>query len=253
MNKINHILIITGGVQQPEFLQECCEQELFDYVIAVDGALELVDRLALPIHCLVGDFDTVSEGLLKKYKGKEKLYVEQHIPEKDETDTELALRIAMEKNAADITIVGATGGRLDHFLGNLHILLQPLRRNIPCFLLDPWNRIRLVEEYCAFSEEDAFGTYISFLPFTDEVQDVSLIGFKYPLDHACLKKGNTLGVSNERIASRAEVRLGKGILICVESQDMKDKDAVRQGKRDSALAMLRRNEVADAEKTGSDQ
>lgn len=224
MNNRNHILIITGGVQQPEFLQECCEKETFDYVIAVDGALELIDRLSIPIHCLVGDFDTVSLDILKKYERKENLYVEQHIPEKDETDTELALRIAMEKNAADITIVGATGGRLDHFLGNLHILLQPLRRNIPCSLLDPWNRIRLVQEYCVFSEENAFGTYISFLPFTDEVQDVSLTGFKYPLNHACLKKGNTLGVSNERIASKAEVRLGKGILICVESQDMGSKE-----------------------------
>lgn len=252
MNNRNHILIITGGVQQPEFLQECCEKEPFDYVIAVDGALELIDRLAIPIHCLVGDFDTVSLDILKKYKRKENLYVEQHIPEKDETDTELALRIAMEKNAADITIVGATGGRLDHFLGNLHILLQPLKRNIPCLLLDPWNRIRLVQECCVFSEENAFGTYISFLPFTDEVQNVSLTGFKYPLDHACLKKGNTLGVSNERIASRAEVRLGKGILICVESRDVCSKEIVRQGKS-GALAKLRRNEVTDAEKTGSDQ
>ena len=218
MNKST--LIIAGGVFSKHLLQECLERERFDYIIAVDGAIDYIEEVGLSVHCIVGDFDTVNAALLNKYIKKKNLYVEQHRPEKDETDTELALHIAMKRGSKKITILGATGGRLDHFIGNLHLLLQPLQREIPCVLLDQWNRIRLINHNMVLSEKDAFGTYISFLPFTDEVQDVSLIGFKYPLYHRNLKKGNTLGVSNERIASEARIHIGNGILICIESRDM---------------------------------
>lgn len=217
---MNNTLIIAGGCLSKEFLQDCLKKEPFDYVIAVDGALVYVEEAGVPINCLVGDFDTVSSELLSQYMKMDELYIERHCPEKDESDTELALRIAMNHGSEKITILGATGGRLDHFIGNLHLLLQPLQRNIPCFLIDKWNRICLVDSYKKFIEKEQFGKYISFLPFTDSVKDVSLIGFKYPLHHANIDKGITLGVSNERAASVAEVYVGKGILICVESKDI---------------------------------
>lgn len=217
---MNNTLIIAGGCLPKSFLQKYLEEATFDYVIAVDGALAYVDEAGVPINCLVGDFDTVCADLLNQYRKQENLYIERHRPEKDETDTELALRIAMNYGSKTITILGATGGRLDHFIGNLHLLIQPLKRKIPCFLVDEWNRICLIDHYSQFTEKDQFGKYISFLPFTDEVLDVSLTGFKYPLHHANIKKGITLGVSNERSASVAEVCIEKGILICIESKDV---------------------------------
>ncbi len=234
MSERNRILIVSGGIAQPEFVRRHWKAHPYDYVIAADGALSLIDALGLPLHCLVGDFDSVPECLLEQYEKKGTVTVERHSPQKDETDTELAMRIALEKNASSIAVIGATGGRLDHFLGNLHLLLQPLDKNIPCVLLDEWNRIRLIRGGWEFSKEDAFGTYISFLPFTDEVSDVSLEGFLYPLCHADLKKGNTLGVSNEQAAKRARVQVGKGILICVESRD-------RQQRPGTGIETERRN------------
>ena len=214
---MNNIAIIAGGCLSKKFLQDYFQKEKFDYVIAVDGALAYVDEAGVSINCLVGDFDTVCSELLNQYMKKDGLYIERHRPEKDETDTELALRIAINQGCKKITILGATGGRLDHFLGNLHLLLQPLERNIYCELVDQWNRICLVHHHKCFKEK--FGKYVSFLPFTDEVLDITLEGFKYPLCHANMKKGNTLGVSNEIIAPLAEVHIGNGILICIESRD----------------------------------
>lgn len=220
---MNKTLIITGGCLSKDFLQQVVKEATFDYVIAVDGALAYVEEAGVPIHCIVGDFDTICPEILKHYMKNDELYIERHRPEKDETDTELAMQIAMNRGSEEIVILGATGGRLDHFLGNLHLLLQPLKRNISCFILDEQNRICLIDKKKQFAEQEQFGTYISFLPFTDEVTDVCLTGFKYPFVHGNMKKGNTLGISNERIAPIAEVQIGTGILMCIESRDRKRK------------------------------
>ena len=53
---------------------------------------------------------------------------EVHQPEKDETDTELALNRAMASGCGEIAVLGATGGRLDHMLGNIHLLYPCLQK-----------------------------------------------------------------------------------------------------------------------------
>lgn len=213
------ILIVLGGKLSDNFLKEMYETYQADYVIVADGALAAMDRTGLLFQSLVGDFDTVAPELLQKYEYRLGLYVERHIPEKNETDSELAIRIALKKQPTQIIILGATGGRMDHAIGNIHLMYQCMKQGIPCTIYDEWNKIQLIEKEAVLEKKTAYGTYVSFLPFLESAQDVTLEGFRYPLTHADLEKGTTLAISNEIEADRASVTVEKGILICIESRD----------------------------------
>lgn len=212
-------LIITGGKLEDSFLLQFLEKESFEYVIIVDGALEIANRVGLDFDCLVGDFDTVSKDVLAQYTSRKDILIDQHMPEKDETDTELAIHLAIEKKASHITILGATGGRIDHLIGNIHLMKQSLDASIPCVMVDTRNRIQLLNKATVFHKASQYGTYISFLPYTDCATGICLIGFKYPLNDAILTKGNTLGISNEMVSNVCKLEMETGILICIESCD----------------------------------
>lgn len=213
------IAIIAGGELDSSFLLPFIQREQFEYVIAVDGALAFTFEHRIPIQAAVGDFDTIAEETLQKVTAQDGLYVERHVPEKDETDTELALHIAMKRNPKSITILGAAGGRLDHFLGNMQILLQPLRADIPCAIVDACNRIHLHKESFVIHRAEQFGKYVSLLPWTPNVENLSLIGFQYPLSHVIMEQGDSLGISNELCAETGTVQFDSGVLVCIESKD----------------------------------
>ena len=61
--------------------------------------------------------------------------------------------------------------------------------------------------------------FISLIPLTTQVTGVTLKGFKYLLQDATLTIGESIGISNEQIEKRAEIKLKDGILICIESKD----------------------------------
>lgn len=145
--------------------------------------------------------------------------MERHIPEKNETDSELALRIALSKQPTEIIILGATGGRMDHTIGNIHLMYQCMKQGIPCAIYDEWNKIQLIQNETVLDKKTSYGTYVSFLPFFESAQGVTLKGFRYPLTDANLEKGTTLAISNEIEAESASVVVEKGVLICIESKD----------------------------------
>lgn len=220
------IAIIAGGELDEGFLLPFIEQEQFGYVIAVDGALAFTAQWNIPIQAAVGDFDTVSESVLAQYVHQDGLYIERHQPEKNQTDTELALQIAMKRQPESITILGGTGGRLDHFLGNLQILLQPLKAGIPCAMVDACNRLMLHKRSFVVCQDTQFGTYVSLIPFTRAVRNLTLEGFRYPVQHMALVQGNSLGISNEVSEKIGRVTFDEGILICIESRDRKKHTSV---------------------------
>ena len=215
-------LIVTGGALDLEFARSFLEKEHFDKVIAVDAGLESVDALRLVPDYVVGDFDTVKGAVLEKYRQMPFIVWEQHKPEKNETDTELARSRALTLDCSKITFLGATGGRFDHMLGNLHTLYACLEKGTEACLLDRQNKIYLLDEGKTFYKKDLWGKYVSFLPYTEQVKGITLTGFKYPLKKKDLTRGYEVGlcISNELAEESACLEFDEGILICVESRDM---------------------------------
>ncbi len=213
-------LIVTGGILDYDFAGRFLENRRFDKIIAVDGGLAALSRLHLKPDAIVGDFDTVSEDVLAQYKcSREEIAWETHKPEKDETDTELALNTAIGLGCTRLILLGATGGRMDHFIGNLHLLYACLKKGVEAAIVDEKNWITVIEKGRTFQAEALWGKYISFLPLCGEVKKITLTGFKYPLFEKDIDLGTSLCISNELTGTNGAIDFESGTLICIQSHD----------------------------------
>ncbi len=226
-------LIVTGGKLDPAFAGDFLRKWAgpgenaaagnfgFDCVIVADGGLELAEMLALTPTAVVGDFDSVKPEVLEKYRSASRILWDVHKPEKDETDTELAIGTAMKLGCGRLVILGATGGRLDHELSNIHLLKSCLDAGVDAALYDAQNRVSLLTRERVFHRDGIYGKYISFIPMTEKVRGIRLTGFKYPLSGRDISIGREAGlcVSNEIVEDTAVIRIDDGILICIESKD----------------------------------
>lgn len=226
------ILIITGGRIDEDFALNFLKEAYFEHIIVVDGALAFVEKVENTIgkiqnfDYLVGDFDTISPEILEKYLNRGNLTVRRFNPEKDNTDTDIALKLAVELCQSvegavrpEIVFLGATGTRADHMLANLQLLEQAHGAGVEAVIADQYNRIRLVEDACTIQKDEQFGHYVSLIPITETLEAVTLKGFKYPLSRHTVYRGDSLCVSNELIEAVGNISIEKGRAYLIESRD----------------------------------
>ena len=215
-------LIVTGGSIEDAFALKFLKENPCDLTIAADSGMEFFYRNGLVPDEIVGDFDSVKSGVLEFFKeNNPNIKIRKFQPEKDETDTELAIRTAIDADCKKIWLLGATGTRIDHLLGNIHLLGMAMERDCECIMLDSCNRIRMLNQGMTIRREEQYGDYISLFPFTPTVKGLTLRGFKYPLEKYELQCYHSLGVSNEISEEKAEISFEEGILLMVESKDKK--------------------------------
>ena len=118
------ILIITGGTVDYEWAKDWLSAKTYDYCIAADSGLVHADKLGIRVDYILGDYDSVNERLLDTYKKDTQTVT--YPPEKNYTDTHLAVITALKHHPAAIDILGATGTRYDHALTNIFIMKQAL-------------------------------------------------------------------------------------------------------------------------------
>lgn len=212
-------LIISGGSLEEDFASAYLKDQNFDMIIAVDSGLKGALDLGLSVDAAVGDFDSADPLTLAEGHEHREIHWEVHRPEKDETDTELALRKAMALGCEEIAVLGATGGRADHMMGNVQLLFQCLQKGVFAYLADPQNKIYLLDGEREYQKGQVWGKYISFLPLTERVYGITLEGFKYPLKDRDIEIGTSLCISNELSEERGRITFRDGVLICVEAHD----------------------------------
>lgn len=212
-------VIIAGGVLNLEFAKAHLKQHSYDCYIAVDNGLAYMDQLGLMPDVMVGDFDTASDDLVTRYKKFNNIEFIDLKPEKDETDMESAIDYTIPMGYNKVVLLAAMGGRFDHTLANLHMLYRLLQHGIHGTMVDEHNCIYLVERSHTLKKDKLYGKYISLLPFTSDVTNLTLEGFKYPLEDFHLRAGTSIGVSNEVVKPECNITFQKGVVIVVEAQD----------------------------------
>ena len=210
-------LIVSGGNVEKDSFNEIYLNNKFDYIIASDRGLEILDKLNIRPDYIIGDFDSIDKKVLNKYINLDVIIKELN-PEKDYTDTHMAIKLAIELESTYITILGAIGTRLDHTISNINILKEALDKNIECKIIDNKNEIQLINKKTILKKDNNY-KYISLIPLTTKVEGITLKGFKYQLSNAVLEIGHSIGVSNEQIDEMAEIDFKKGILILIKSKD----------------------------------
>lgn len=218
---MNSCVIVTGGKLDVQFAFEFMKEEQPKLLIAADKGLAFFEETGMLPTRIVGDFDTLGMELLPKYEALG-VPIQTYDPVKDATDTEIAVRLAMELGADQITLLGASGGnRLDHLFGNVMTMMIPEKEGIPCFMVDPHNRLRILTKPLDICRKEQYGKYISLVPLTTDVYGVTLTGFRYPLWDARLGVENfgSLGISNELTEDHGRIDFRSGILLMLECKD----------------------------------
>ena len=203
--------IYTGGAVDPAYITEHPKGE--DLLIAADGGWKNAELMGERPTVLLGDLDSLGEGNVPR--NVELIRVPA---EKDLTDTQLAVELALQRGAREIVIIGGLSGRLDHTLSNLAILQHLEALHVRCVINDGFNRARFLRNGSTLLGRSAY-PYLSLLAADPVVKGVDAEGVKYPLKNAKLRRDHQYAVSNEMTGNCALLSVKKGGLYMIESRD----------------------------------
>lgn len=181
-------------------------------IICCDGAAKKLRQYGMKPDVIIGDMDSLETKLVNEYE-KENVEIVRYPANKDYTDTELALDYAFNLKPAIVYIWGALGGRIDHILANVYLLIKAGQVGINTRLIDEFCEAFIARENDAIT--DAVGCTVSLLPLSDEVCGITLSGFAYPLSRENLCMGQTRGLSNIIKESPAVIEYQSGVLLIV--------------------------------------
>ena len=215
--------IVSGGELEKEFVLSVLKESDVNCIIAVDRGMEFLYENKIDPSYIVGDFDSVKEEVARYYRDETTVPIRQYDPEKDASDTEIAVRFAVTLGCQELLILGATGGRIDHLWANIQTLVIPFRAGIDARILDSGNQIRLLGEEARLRKEDAFGKYFSVFPLGGEIYRFNITGAKYPLRDHVLTPYDSLCVSNQIEGEEAVISFSAGIVILMETRDKEEK------------------------------
>lgn len=218
------VVIVAGGDIDIEFtrgfINEWDESSLF--IIACDRGYEACEAMGIKPDLVVGDFDSADNGCYERAVATG-VEVRKLNPVKDDTDAEAALDIAFTRTAEndDIYLLGATGTRIDHLLGNIGLIGKGLKNHRAVKLVDSHNYLEMIEpgEAYVLHRDDQFGKYVSVYPFMSQVKGLNMRGFKYPVENGNIDGFSTLTISNELVADSGEISIQEGCLIVMQTRD----------------------------------
>ncbi len=176
-------------------------------VVAADAGLDRAIALGVEPDLVVGDMDSLTDrGLLARFAPERVLTFPT---DKDETDTEIGLRVLGERGCDDVTLAGGGGGRIDHLLAIAGLFERP---RPPRHWLTEGAEMHLVTDRAAFTGWQ--GSTVSVFPLGDGASGLASEGLRWPLNGLAMRRGWP-GVSNVAIADPVRVRVAKGRVLVV--------------------------------------
>ncbi|MBB5172123.1 thiamine diphosphokinase [Texcoconibacillus texcoconensis] len=212
-------IVVAGGPisHMPRFTEVKKRYPNANWVGVDRGAYHIVEA-GIELLQAFGDFDSLSEDerdVLSLHTVKRDVYPR----EKDRTDLDIALNWVVQQNPTSVTILGATGGRLDHFMVNIHLLTKHDYVKHQIVIEDVNNRVRVEQPGTYCLPNSGRYRYVSFIPLTDVVSGLTLDGFYYPLNDEQIIRTSSLTISNEWKEDKGFFSFTDGILTVIESRD----------------------------------
>ena len=208
--------VIVSGGKAPSLVLLKNELKDADTLICVDSGGDFLKDCGIVPNYLVGDFDSINKVSLEYFKNSE-CEILEYPKDKDFTDTELALELALKLNSDSIIFLGCTGTRIDHLFGNLGLLRICLEERVEAYIKDDNNSVMLTDKPLKIFGEP--GSTFSLQAFSEAVTNLTLKGSKYPLSNHKLRLGDPLTISNQFLNSEVNLEFSKGILMVLFSRD----------------------------------
>ena len=204
MPKSHPVLIANGPIRWTE--ASAVLAAAAKPLLAADGGANHLGRIGLRPDAVIGDLDSISPGI-RKFIGEERMI---HRPDQDRTDLDKALEYAFDELVlARLTVFGATGGRLDHAVGNLGLLAKRALGERLVFAADDHRIVAVTGEH-AFNAEP--GETWSFFTFDPEVR-VTVEGVKWAIADTAIDLAGNPSISNEAASDRVRVRAEGGAVV----------------------------------------
>jgi thiamine pyrophosphokinase len=196
--------------------------EGIEFVVAADGGARHARTLGVTIDQWVGDGDSIDPAELARLEASG-VPLAHARADKDESDTELALRLAAHRAPDGVVIVGALGGaRFDHAVANLGLPVIGAASGTPVILLSETARVGWLLAPAPDGGPETWalvgrpGDLVSLLPLGVGVEGVTTHDLVYPLADEPLPAGTTRGLSNVIAAPGASLELRSGALLIIE-------------------------------------
>ncbi|KAL7719725.1 Thiamine pyrophosphokinase [Entamoeba marina] len=213
MKKTPTAVIFTGGhydehEDAKDFYLNIANQG--NVLICADSGANYIYKLGLQPLVIVGDMDSISKEVKEAFKEVEQV---KYRPDKDYTDTEIAIEKAREYGYKNIYICGGIGSRFDHSLANV-MMLKKLN-NEGCFttIINYYQEIFFHRNGCCISNKN--GWTASLLSISELVEDVVLDGFQFPITNENIIQGVSRTVSNVITSDVASIHIKSGDLLVV--------------------------------------
>ncbi len=203
------VLFLAGKAPSEKLIRSCCAGA--DFIVCADDGIEPCLKAGFSPDIAVGDMDSVSGEVIKafEYGGG----TVQRLPvAKCDTDGYAALRHVFKKQVAELTILGGQGGRFDHALGNVYLLVAAEKAGISARMLEDWGEIRVTNGQRTFHGQ--VGDLLSLLPLGDACVAQSS-GLAYPLENLRLTIDYPLGLSNVFTQTAPHIEVTEGWIISV--------------------------------------
>ncbi|GAX07816.1 thiamine pyrophosphokinase [Secundilactobacillus silagincola] len=215
---MTHLNLLVGGPTS-EWPDQLTAGKVFGDWIGVDrGTLRLLKMGITPLVA-IGDFDSLSADELKLVKSAVS-DIRQAVPEKDETDTQLAVTVALHEYQYDrLDIYGATGGRLDHFLANFWMVLEPRYRQYAPRIrfIDKQNTITFFAPGSYEIKKEPDKKYLAFVTL-ENVGHLTLPDEKYNLKDENVTRPISYA-SNEFVGDTGHFSFDSGMVAVIQSKD----------------------------------
>ncbi|MBO4582054.1 MAG: thiamine diphosphokinase [Bacteroidales bacterium] len=210
MNTQYQAVIVANG-KFPEHAVPLSLLQQASHVICCDGAVERVHDMGLDIEAIIGDGDSISAEMKERYRSILHVYDEQ-----ENNDLTKAVNWALAHSYTSIAIVGATGKREDHCLGNISLLLNYARK---C-------KVNIFTDYGWFSAIYTSHTFTSFVRQQVSVFNLTpqtpltVYGLKYPIHNRCLRQWWE-GSLNESEGDSFRLEFQEGEMLVFQTYDPK--------------------------------
>lgn len=185
-----------------------------DLIIAADGGTQHCLSLGITPDVVIGDLDSLTADNINELQIAN-VEIIRYPAKKDQTDLELALKLAIDRGADEIVVFGAMGGRWDMSIANILLPAEQNLSNATIRIIDGHHEIMLLRAGKEMIFHGEKGDIFSLIPLGRDALGITTIGLEYPMKDDLLRLGSSRGISNLFIENSATVSLKQGLLLCV--------------------------------------
>jgi thiamine pyrophosphokinase len=205
------VLIVANGNSNSKLFYQKLSKKV-DFIIGVDGGAGKLIKCGITPDLVVGDFDSIRDSELNLLK-KKGVNILQFPEDKEYSDTDLAINVALKKHFDAFILSGMLYGRIDHMFFNASLLYPLLKKGKDAYILEEREEIYITGGRRKIKTKK--GNIVSLYPLTNVVQGVKTSGLKYQLSGKTLLKGKTLTLSNIAVSNVVQVEVKKGALLII--------------------------------------